>query len=436
MNPDPLQALRDENTVLRHRLEDAEATLRAISQDEVDAFLVRRGAEEQVLVLDGVDRPYRLLIEQMNQAAVTITADGTIIYTNRRFTEMLQWPATKIVGGTLQQHIHPPQLPRLLAILELGLHNSAEDEFTLVAADGLPIPVSIAISPLVENIGILCLIVTDLTERERHAAERAARLAAEATAGTLADASRRKDEFLAMLAHELRGPLAPLRNAIALVGTPGVQQAQLIELHDMMRRQMEHLVRLVDDLLDASRVTQGKIRLQPARVDLRTLVDRAIESARSLVDARQHRLVVEECRTELPVNVDAVRIGQAIHNLLSNAAKFTPAGGEILVRVARDGDQATVLVRDSGVGIAPDKLAAVFELFVQVDPTVSRVEGGLGIGLTLARRLVELHDGTLDGHSDGANKGTAFMIRLPLVPATGPGASRQRPESGQADAVS
>ena len=434
MNPD--QALREENAALRHRLEEAEATLRAISHDEVDAFLVRRGAEEQVLVLDGVDRPYRLLIEQMNQAAVTITADGNVIYTNRRFTEMLQCAGPQIIGGSLQEHIHPPQLPRLLAILELGRHNSAEDEFTLVAADGSPIPVSIAISPLVENVGILCLIVTDLTERERHAAERAARLAAEATAGALSDASRRKDEFLAMLAHELRGPLAPLRNAIALVGNPDVPRAQLAEVHDMMHRQMEHLVRLVDDLLDASRVTQGKIRLQTARVDLRSLVDRAIESAQPLIDARGHRLVTTPCRTELPVNVDAVRIGQSLLNLLTNAAKFTPPGGEIFVQVDRDGHDAVVVVRDTGVGIAPDKLQTVFELFVQVDPTVSRAEGGLGIGLTLARRLVEMHDGTLDGHSDGVNKGTEFRIRLPLAPVSGPGASRQRPASGQAEALS
>ncbi len=414
--------LLQENEDLRQRLEDAEATIRAISGDEVDAFLVRRGTEDHVLVLDGVDRPYRLLIEQMQQGAATLTSDGTIFFANQRLAELLGAPIASLIGSRFSDYVAPGDRDVLAAALDESFQGNVHSEVAIQRGDEV-FPAALALSPLLVNESILCLLVTDLTlqkrqehERERLLEEQVARTAAESTAAALRQADRRKDEFLAILAHELRNPLGPLRNGIQLLSLAGPLEPEVRETHEMMARQVENLVRLVDDLLDVGRVTQGMIRLRKERIDARLVISRAIESCREFISQRDHRLDVDLPDDPLNIEVDLVRIAQVVINLLKNAAKFTPAGGRIRISAERASDEVLIRVRDNGKGISPEMLTQVFELFVQADPTLSRTEEGLGIGLTLSRHLTELHGGTLRAASAGLGQGSEFLVRLPLAP--------------------
>jgi PAS domain S-box-containing protein len=245
-------------------------------------------------------------------------------------------------------------------------------------------------------------VVIDQTERQQ-------RIAA------LHEADRRKDEFLAMLAHELRNPLAPLRNAVGLLArtVPGAGTAwRAVEMAD---RQVRHMTRLVNDLLDVSRITQGKIELRREPVAIADAVAEAIESIRPLVEQRGQSLSVDVPRHSPTILADAVRIAQVLENLLSNASKYTDAGGAIALRVEQSGGHVLVRVTDTGIGIDREHLARVFDLFTQIDATADRAQGGLGIGLSLVKRLVELHGGTVSAHSDGPGRGTSFVVRLPCV---------------------
>jgi signal transduction histidine kinase/DNA-binding response OmpR family regulator len=227
---------------------------------------------------------------------------------------------------------------------------------------------------------------------------------------------RRKNEFLAMLAHELRNPLAPIRNAVEVLRRLGRDDADVQWANDVISRQVEQLVRLVDDLLDISRISGGKIQLRKEPVDLASVVTRAVETSRPLIDARKHELTVSFPAEPLYVDADVVRLAQVLANLLNNAAKYTEVGGKIELDASRVGDEAVVRVRDNGIGISPEMLSRIFDLFTQVDRSLDRAQGGLGIGLTLVRRLVEKHKGTVHAFSDGANQGSEFVVRLPVLP--------------------
>jgi PAS domain S-box-containing protein len=231
----------------------------------------------------------------------------------------------------------------------------------------------------------------------------------------LRDADRRKDEFLATLAHELRNPLAPIRNSLQILRMPRVDAATIERSRDMMERQVHHLVRLVDDLLDVSRVMRGKIELRRERVELATVVARAVETVQPLVDAQGHQLSVSLPTESLSIDADPVRLAQVVGNLLTNAAKYTEPNGRIWLTAERDGEMAVLRVRDNGIGIAPQMLPRIFELFVQVDHASTRSQGGLGIGLTLVKNLVEMHNGTVEARSEGLGKGCEFVVRLPLL---------------------
>jgi signal transduction histidine kinase/CheY-like chemotaxis protein len=231
----------------------------------------------------------------------------------------------------------------------------------------------------------------------------------------LRDADRRKDEFLATLAHELRNPLAPIRNALQILKMPRVDAATVGRSREMMERQLEQLVRLVDDLLDVSRVMRGKIELRRERVELASVVARAVETVQPLVDAQGHELSVRMASESLPLDGDPVRLAQVVGNLLTNAAKYTEPGGHIWLTAERDEDVAVLRVRDDGIGIAPAMLPRIFELFVQVDHASTKAQGGLGIGLTLVKNLVEMHNGTVEARSEGLGKGCEFVVKLPVA---------------------
>jgi signal transduction histidine kinase/DNA-binding response OmpR family regulator len=229
------------------------------------------------------------------------------------------------------------------------------------------------------------------------------------------EADRRKNEFLSMLAHELRNPLAPIRNAVQILRLRGPREPEQQSIQDMIDRQVQQLVRLVDDLLDISRITRGKIRLQTEPTELTAVVQRAVETSRPLIDARRHDLTVSLPDQPVRVQGDPVRLAQVLGNLLNNAAKYTEDGGKIWLTVERANGEAVCRVRDTGLGIPPDMLASVFDPFTQVDRSLDRSQGGLGIGLTLVKQLVELHAGRVQVHSAGLDQGSEFVVRLPAL---------------------
>jgi signal transduction histidine kinase/CheY-like chemotaxis protein len=248
---------------------------------------------------------------------------------------------------------------------------------------------------------------------ERARAEEALRLA-----------DRRKDEFLATLGHELRNPLAPLLTALQLLKATGGQAPTIARTTMIMERQISHLVRLVNDLLEVSRITRGLLRVEREPVDLADVIQSAVDTSRPLIDAAGHTLDVSLPAEPVTVHGDAVRLTQVVANLLTNAAKYTNAGGQLWIRVRKEGKTAVISVRDNGIGIAPDQLASVFEMFTQVDRSSRLAQGGLGIGLTLVRSLVALHGGDVRAYSGGAGTGSEFIVELPSVGTLAPEAGR------------
>jgi signal transduction histidine kinase/ActR/RegA family two-component response regulator len=239
-------------------------------------------------------------------------------------------------------------------------------------------------------------------------------------------ADRRKDEFLAMLAHELRNPLAPLRNALEILKHADGNPRAAAEARQMMERQLRQMVRLVDDLLDVSRITTGKLALKTEVCDLHDIIRNAVDTAQPLIDARGHSLSVVEPDETVRIHGDPTRLAQVFANLLNNAANYTEPGGRIELVAVADAQTVTISVIDNGIGIAREMLQPVFQMFAQADESLERVHGGLGVGLTLARHLVELHSGTIDAHSEGIGRGSTFIVRLPRTFATPAQTSERR----------
>lgn len=233
----------------------------------------------------------------------------------------------------------------------------------------------------------------------------------------LSEQQRRKDEFLAMLSHELRNPLAPIRNALTLLREAGGEAPVRAQAEAILDRQVSHMIRLVDDLLDVSRISRGNIALKKQNVGLAVIVEAAVETSRPLVDAGGHTMTISVPQAPIVLFADPVRLTQVIANLLNNAAKYTPHGGRIELAARTEPDAALICVRDNGIGISPGLLPGIFEMFAQLDSARRHAPGGLGIGLALARKLVELHGGTLEGRSEGPGAGSEFTMRIPVLAA-------------------
>jgi signal transduction histidine kinase/ActR/RegA family two-component response regulator len=252
----------------------------------------------------------------------------------------------------------------------------------------------------------------------RHAADLIERLrfeeALRKSEAQLREADRRKDEFVATLAHELRNPLAPIRNAVELLQHAQGDAALMERARGMMGRQLDQMVRLIDDLLDMSRISQGKVRLRKERLALTAAVRSALEAVQPLIQSQAVKLTVTLPPAPIYLEADATRLAQVIANLLNNAAKYTEKGGAIWLTAERQGDEAVISVRDTGIGIAAEHLPHLFEMFSQVAPALERSQGGLGIGLSLVRGLVELHRGHVQARSEGIGKGSEFIVRLPI----------------------
>ena len=244
---------------------------------------------------------------------------------------------------------------------------------------------------------------------EKRVADNLRRLATD-----LAETDRRKTEFLATLAHELRNPLAPLQNGLEIMRLSAGNAEVLGRTRDMMERQLTHMVHLVEDLLDVARITRGKVHLKKEQVQLKSIVDSAVETSMPLIRTSRHQLLVEVADETMVLDADPTRLAQVVSNLLNNASKYTPAGGRIALTAERDGNQAVITVVDNGVGIPQDLLPSVFDMFIQVGQNKEQAQGGLGVGLTLVRRLVELHGGAVTARSEGSGCGSTFTVRLPL----------------------
>ncbi|HEY2739818.1 MAG TPA: ATP-binding protein, partial [Thermoanaerobaculia bacterium] len=335
-----------------------------------------------------------------NRAAEQLTGIGLDVARHRRLSEVLELrdPAT---GRVLQL-----DLPKNGSTASIVQH-------ALFTTDGSQLRLEAHLQPIHGENGILSGSVLVLRVSENGVEMDAAR---RRQTDEHAAADRRKDQFLAMLAHELRNPLAPIRNAVELMHRVDAPDPSFEAAREMVERQVKHLAHLVDDLLDVSRLTHGGIRLRQEPVDLAKVVERAMEATRTLIESRNHELTAEIPAQPIRIEADAVRIEQVVTNLLNNAAKYTMPGGHIRLRVDREGNEALVRVRDNGIGVPPDVLGRVFEPFVQSDGSLAHTEGGLGIGLTLVRSLVEMHGGTVEAHSPGLGQGSEFVVRLPLRP--------------------
>ena len=312
-----------------------------------------------------------------------------------------------------KRDIHPDDVDRVLTAVRQGVEtrNGHHIEYRIIRlTDGVMRWLEARSRVLCDDLGHPVRVLgvcTDITERK--ATEEALRVANL----QLAEAARRKDEFLAVLSHELRNPLTPIRNSLYLLEHPQADGDQHRRALAIIGRQVNHLARLVDDLLDVTRITQRKIRLQRQRLDLVGVVGKTVEDHRSLFDENRE-VVVELPTSAVWVDGDLTRLAQIIGNLLNNAAKFTPGGGRIIVSLTQAEPHAVLEVADTGVGIDADTLARIFEPFAQADSSIDRSRGGLGLGLALVKGMVELHGGQVAAHSDGPGCGTRFTIRLPL----------------------
>lgn len=428
-------------------LEEAQQALAAIRGGEIDALVVSRGSETpRVFLLEGGDAAQKTLLETLNEGATMVAQHGTILYANRRFAELIGRPTANVLGASLSEFLVPEEaaaLPELLSAARDG----GKRESALVGPGGERVPVMLSMRAIEGEPPAYTVVVTDLSALK--AAELALRLANDeleervrtrtaeleranealrseiaertrlteelrSTAEELVVADQRKDEFLALLAHELRNPLSPILTATEMLRMAGGAEQSLERYRSVIERQARNLTRLVDDLLDVSRITRRKITLQRQPVELRAVVESAVDAARPVIDGSHHRLEVRLPPEPVVLFADPTRFEQVLVNLLNNAAKYTEPGGRITLTAEVAGSEVAVRVRDTGVGIPPDLLPHVFDLFVQGKRSLARSQGGLGIGLTLVKNLVQMHGGKVEARSEGPGTGAEMTVRLPL----------------------
>jgi PAS domain S-box-containing protein len=373
-------------------------------RDDADRLLAANRS-----LLESEER-FRAVVSSAMDAIIALDAEQNIILFNQAAETLFGCRAEEVIGTRIERFI--PERFRAAHSGHVRLFGERGETTRPMCrrgpvqglkANGEEFPIEASLSQCtLDGKRIFTIIMRDVTERRR--AETA-----------LKEADRHKDEFLATLAHELRNPLAPIRNGLQVLRRSEGENSDTKRLHAIMERQADHLVRLVDDLLEISRISRGKIELRKERVDLASVIDHAIEMSSSRIEAAGLELLVVKPDEPLPLDADAVRLTQIFANLLNNAAKFTDPGGRIEVEAKREGGEAIVSVSDNGAGIAKDMLTRIFDPFAQVGGGGgARNKGGLGIGLALVRKLVELHGGSVEAKSDGEGCGACFVVRLPL----------------------
>jgi PAS domain S-box-containing protein len=357
------------------------------------------------------------IVESSDDAIVSKTLEGRILSWNKGAEQIFGYSREEAVGRPITLII-PPELcgeeDDILARLRRG-ERIDHYETIRVAKGGRRLNVAVTISPVRDSTGKIVgasKVARDVTAKKQ--VEQALR-----------EADRRKDDFLAMLAHELRNPLAPIRNAAQVLRSTNSDETAVNWALDVIERQMHQVTRLVDDLMDVSRITRNKLSLKRERVSLASVVQSAVETSRPLMETQRHEFRVSAPLDPIVLDADPMRLGQALANLLNNAARYTERGGRVWLNAERQGSDAVITIRDTGIGIPPAQLPRIFEKFAQLDRPLERTQGGLGLGLSLVKALVELHGGTVHAHSDGPGKGSEFTVRLPIVvEASGPDPSR------------
>ena len=364
------------------------------------------------------------IVASSADAIIATDPGGVITNWNRAATQIFGFTAVEIVGQPITR-LMPPELgasenDAVRKILR-GDSVSAYDTARL-AKSGARVPLSVTMSPIFDARGVVIGVATiarDITDG-KHAEEQLRRSEEELRriASALSDADHRKDEFLATLAHELRNPLAPIRNGLQIMRIAGNDPTAMQQSQSMIERQTDHLVRLVDDLMDISRISRGTIALREELLDLNSVLRHAVETSRPLINEKKQLLTVETGINIIPVLGDRTRLTQIFSNLLNNASRYSDGGASIALSAVMSEGWADIRVRDTGIGIPRDKLLEVFEMFSQVDRSLERAQSGLGLGLTLVKRLVEMHGGRVEAKSDGLGMGSEFIVRIPLTDDT------------------
>ncbi len=369
----------------------------------------RRAAEEAAQTA-AANAKFRAFFEQGTNFAGVLALDGTVIEPNRHCLTACGFVREDVIGKPFWECGWWNRSPALMDMVRRACQEAAagrlvRTESHYFVASGEERVVDLILAPVTDAAGrVLFLAATGTDVTERHQME-----------GTLRDTDRKKNEFIALLAHELRNPLAPLRNGLQVMRLAVGDAHAIDQARGMMERQLGHMVRLIDDLLDISRISQNKMELRRSRVLLTDVVSSAVETARPAIEAAGHELTISLPQGPIFLDADLTRLAQVFSNLLTNSAKYTERGGRIWLAAERRGGEVVVSVKDTGIGIPAESLPRIFDMFSQVDRSVERSTGGLGIGLALVRGLVEMHDGTVTAASPGLGKGSIFTVRLPAL---------------------
>lgn len=340
------------------------------------------------------------IVESSDDAIVSEDLEGVVTSWNRGAEKLYGYSSEEAVGKPISFLVSPDRQDELRWIMERIRRGGRVEhlETQRVRKDGSCVDVSLVVSPIKKDADYTIGVST---------------IARDITASKEAD--RHKNEFLALLAHELRNPLAPLCNGLEVIKLAKNDVDVVESTRIMMERQLQQMTRLVDDLLDVSRISQGKLALRKEDVPLASIINTAVETCGPLIQQNNHELTITLPDQSLYVNADKARLSQVLSNLLNNAAKYTNRGGKIWLSAERDGMEAVIRVRDTGIGISPEMLPKIFDLFTQVDHSIEKSQSGLGVGLNIVRRIVEMHGGTVEAHSKGNGMGSEFAVRLPIV---------------------
>ncbi len=399
---------------LHASLAEAQETLEAIRSGAVDAVVIAGPNGNQVYSLNGADQPYRVYVERMEEGAVTLSSEGLILYANKRFADMLNKPLEQVISSKIEDYLDETAWEKIRAVFE-NENEFVKYESVLKAAGNGVLPVHLTAShlPLADQ-NVLCLVVTDLSAQKQNEELRLGKEVAE-------KANKAKDDFLAALSHELRTPLNP----VLLIASDGAEDQELPARargdFATIRDNIELEARLIDDLLDLNRIVHDKLRLQLKLADCHEILDNALAIVEPELRKKKIALVLNLAKDPCELTVDRTRLQQVFWNVLKNAAKFTPENGQIKVSTSMTADKKhwSVAITDTGIGMTREEIQRIFEAFAQGEharSTGSHQFGGLGLGLSISKMLIKMHDGTIHAHSDGRGKGATFTIELPMTP--------------------
>lgn len=430
--PDKKTSVEDTISELKTRLDEAEATLAAIRSGKVDALV---GENNQIFTLKGADFSYRILVESMSQGAVTFSSDGTILYCNSFFGQMVKMPLEHLIGSDIKKFVKAAAQKSFEDLVK-NKSNHQEHEFQLIASDQSTIPVYLAVEQLELGIpkSVIGMIVTDLTETKRNqeiaAAEKLAvqRLVHEHESAqkakelefvmkqrrALMASNRAKDEFISIASHQLRTPATSVKQYLGMLleGYAGEIPDSLKLFLETAYNSNEQQLSIIDELLKIARIDSGVFKLKKNPVDIGSLVRQAIAQYQPIVKLRKQHLDLTLCE-EVKANVDANEMSLAISNLIENASKYSPAGTHIKVLIKRQRGSVEIHIQDQGVGIGQEDIHKIFDKFTRVDNALSDTVSGTGLGLYWVKRIVKLHKGSINVKSE-LNKGSTFIVSIPI----------------------